>query len=62
MITTQIYAYQFKIPITFLVTITFTNGARSEGSRRTSGADAISSAPLASEKSKGTPAGGGYKG
>ena len=42
--------------------ITFTNGARSEGSRRTSGVDEISRASLASEKSNGTPPAGGYRG
>jgi hypothetical protein len=42
--------------------ITLINGARSEGSKRTSGTDEIPSASLPSEKSNGTPAAGGYKG
>jgi hypothetical protein len=42
--------------------ITLINGARSEGSKRTSGIDEIPSASLPSEKSNGTPAAGGYRG
>lgn len=41
---------------------TLMKGARSEGRRRTSGEGRISSASGASEKSKGTPTAGGYRG